>query len=217
MQVFEDEHERTPVGQRLEEAPPGREALALRRSRVLAGALQPDEAPEPSRHPLGLARIVGHLLDGRAQLALDIRLRVGLEDSRLRLHDLRQRPEADAFAVRKRAALAPGREVRLGLDRLEELVDEPRLADPRDADEGDELELTLRAGAFERVAERVELALAPEERRAGLRQVDAEARARLERLPDRDRLRLALGLDRLGLAVVDRSWPGTSSRRRGCR
>ena len=107
VQVFEDEDERMPVGQRLEEPPPGREALALRRSRLLAGALQPDEAPEPSRHPLGLARIVGHLLDGRAQLALDIRLRVGLEDSRFGLDDLRQRPEADAFAVGQRAALAP--------------------------------------------------------------------------------------------------------------
>ncbi len=61
----------------------------------------------------------------------------------------------------------------------------------------------MRAGALERSSERVELALAPEERRTSLPEVDPEARPRLECFPDRDRRRLALGLDRLRLAVVD--------------
>ena len=62
----------------------------------------------------------------------------------------------------------------------------------------------MRARAFERVAQRVELALPAYERGVGLREVDAVPRARLDRFPHPDRLRLALRLDRLGLAVVDR-------------
>ena len=62
----------------------------------------------------------------------------------------------------------------------------------------------LRARPLQGITECVQLARTADERRLGLRQVDAVARARLERLPHRDRLRLALCLDRLGLAVVDR-------------
>ena len=95
------------------------------------------------------------------------------------------------------------REARLGLDRAEELVDEPRLADARHPDEGDELQCALRPRPLERIAERVELPLPADERRPGLREVDAVTRARLERLPHRHRRRLPLRLDRLRLAVVD--------------
>ena len=50
---------------------------------------------------------------------------------------------------------------------------------------------------------KVELAPAPNERRTGLDDVDAEARPCLARLPDRDRLGLSLRLNGLGLGVVD--------------
>ena len=70
----------------------------------------------------------------------------GLEDSGLRLDHLAERPEGHAFAVRKRAAVAPEHEAELArLDRLEELEDEPALADPRDADEREELRTSPRA------------------------------------------------------------------------
>ena len=72
---------------------------------------------------------------------------VGLEDAGLRLHHLAERPERDALAVRKRAALAPGDELGVLVDRPEELVDEPALADPGDADERHELWRALRAHA----------------------------------------------------------------------
>ena len=57
----------------------------------------------------------------------------------------------------------------------------------------------------ERRDEQLELAAAADERRdRPLRDVDAEARARLQRLPGADRLALPLADDRLGVAVVDR-------------
>ena len=58
---------------------------------------------------------------------------------------------------------------------------------------------------MERVAQDAELALAADERpTARPRDIDAEARPRFQRFPDRDRLRLALGLDRLAGLVQDR-------------
>ena len=73
--------------------------------------------------------------------------------------------------------------------------------------------------AFERVDERGELAFAADERRpAVLAHVDAEARARLHRFPDGDRLALALRDDGLGVAVVDHlSSRAASAPRRGPR
>ncbi len=50
--------------------------------------------------------------------------------------------------------VAPVRELGPLLDRLEQLVDEPALADPRHADEGDELRLAAAAGALERSVRR---------------------------------------------------------------
>ena len=100
MKVLEDEHERPLVRQRLEVASPGREALALRR-RVVVPAGKPDEASQPCRHPVGLARVGGHFLHRSRQLARDLLVGVGLENPGLRLDDLGERPEADALAVRK--------------------------------------------------------------------------------------------------------------------
>ncbi len=142
--------------------------------------------------------------DGRTELPVGVLLVVGLEDAGVRLDHLSERPEADAFAVGQRAALTPEDELRVALDRLEELVDEPALADSRLADEGDELDRARATRPLERVEQRVELSAAADERRSHARRdVDADAAARLERLPGLDRLGLALGLNRLGGPVVD--------------
>ena len=90
------------------------------------------------------------------------------------------------------------------VDDARELVDEPALADSGHADERDELWRSLVPGALERAADDVELALAADELRSRLvRDVDAETGAGALRLPDRDRLGLALRLDRARLLVVD--------------
>ena len=64
----------------------------------------------------------------------------------------------------------------IGLDPMpEELVHEPALADPRDADERDALRLLLGAGPGERVEKHVKLPPPPDERRARLERLDAHA------------------------------------------
>ena len=70
-------------------------------------------------------------------------LGVALEDAGLRLDDLGERPERDAVSVGEAAALAPGDELRVGVDDARELVHEPALAHPRDGDERDELRRSL--------------------------------------------------------------------------
>ena len=133
---------------------------------------------------------------------------VGLEDACLRLDHLGERPEADALAVGKRAALAPEDELGVLLaafDRGHQLTDEAALPDAGDADERDELGRFLKSRARERALQQLELAFAADELGGALlSEVDAETGARLYDLPDGDRLLLSLRLDRRGLAVVDR-------------
>src|SRR5207302_7087803 len=105
----------------------------------------------------------------------------------------------------ERAAVPPPDQLLVGFDRAEELVDEPALADARLADEGDELERAVVAHARERVDEHVDLARAADKSRPRHTHVDFEPRARLHGFPHRDTLGLALRLDRLRLAVLDRA------------
>ena len=79
----------------------------------------------------------------RELLARHVRA-LGLEDPRVRLHDLPDRPERDASAVRQRASLTPDNEVGILVDDAIELVNEAALAHARHADERDELWLAFR-------------------------------------------------------------------------
>ena len=150
--------------------------------------------------------LVGHdRRDGGRELRFDLLKAVGLEHACLSLDHLGERPEAHAFAVRQRAPLAPQDQLGVDLDGREELADEPALADAGDADERDELRRPFAPNPLERVAERLELTSAADERRCiRLFDVHAESRPCLHRLPDVHRLRLALRVDRVGLAVLDR-------------
>src|SRR5207253_933316 len=126
---------------------------------------------------------------------------VALEDSRLRLNDLGQRPEAAALAVRRAAPLEPAEELRLLLERSEELEGEPALADSRYADERDELRLPLLAHAGDRGDEGRQVAVSANER-PELAKVHAQAHR--EHLPGRLGLGRDLQLDGRRLSVVDR-------------
>src|SRR5262249_20279551 len=121
---------------RLEQPPPGRERLlafgALR-------AFQADERPSLTREPFAFLLAFDEGSDHRDELLLRRRRVVRLEDPGVRLHDLAERPEAHALAVRERPALAPVDQVGIGLSDLEQLGDEPALADAGDADERHEL------------------------------------------------------------------------------
>ena len=74
----------------------------------------------------------------------------------------------------------------VGLDHLEQLVDEAGLADSGNADQRDELRLAFGDDASERADEELAFALAADERCAALlRDVHAEPGAGGDRLPDR--------------------------------
>jgi hypothetical protein len=204
VQVLEDEDERALLGQALEEATPGSEGLGpalTSRGRLLA---EPDERLEMGYEPFEL-RGVGDVPHRAAQLLLGDVARIGLEDSGLGFDDLGESPERHALAVRERASLPPEDEIGIGLDGVQELVDEAALADAGHPDEREELGRAILARPRERSPEEVELLRSADESRAGLpRDVDAEAGPCLDRFPDRQRLGLALDQHGLSLAVDDR-------------
>ncbi len=205
LEVLEHEHERAPLGERLEEPAPGGERLAAVIGGQLLVAREPHERLEVSGDPLRVGRLGN---DGPNRvcelLGRDLR-RIGLEDAGLGLRHLAQRPVGDPLPVGQRATLAPEDQVGIALDGLEELPDQPGLADPRYAHERQELGLALRPHAGQRVDQQVELLLPPDEWCLDvLGDVDAVSRAGLDRFEDRDRLGLSLGLDRLGLPELDR-------------
>ena len=119
VQVLEDEHGRALLGERLEEAAPGGEGLVApsppsRRSL----RAEPDERAQVAVRPsaLVLAPAISSRRRVRSSFAAASSVGVGLEDARLRLHHLAERPEADAVAVRQAAALAPRDQLRLAVD-----------------------------------------------------------------------------------------------------
>src|SRR6266568_541414 len=113
---------------RLEEPTPCGERFVTRTARQLRRCL-PDQRPQMRLHPFGV------FLDERVDRARKLRTSlldvVRLEDAGLRLHHFCERPETDALAVGKRAALAPKDELRVLLpafDRRHQLADEAALA-----------------------------------------------------------------------------------------
>ena len=68
-----------------------------------------DERPQVALDPVGLPRLGNSAPTAWPSLAAGFAVVVGLEDARLRLDHLAERPEGDALAVGQRAALAPGR------------------------------------------------------------------------------------------------------------
>ena len=98
----------------------------------------------------GSAEDVG---DGSVELLAHGHLAVLLEDPCLRLDDLGERPEGDAVAVRKTAALAP-RDSSGSASAIRDSSWSRRLLPmPRHTDERHELRRTLVAGAVEGISE----------------------------------------------------------------
>src|SRR5262249_20235714 len=203
--VSEREHGRALLRNRLEDPSPRREGLGLLLASDSLVAAHPEQRTEVARDPAGVVGIGDHAFDARSELPFRLLHRVALEYPDVRLGHLAESPVADALAVGEAAALPPVDEVGILVGDAEELGDEPALADPGYADEGDELRRPLGAGSRERVPKQVELVTAPDERHRGrLLDVEPEAGTRGDGLPDADRLALALGDDRFRLAVFDR-------------
>src|SRR5262249_11538760 len=186
LDVLEHQHERALLGEPLPEAAPGGKRFLLR---ARHGRALPDQRAEMGEQPLPVV----DLLDGALELRAGFLVAVRLQDPRLRLAPLAERPVAHALPVWQRASLPPVRQHAAVLDRLEELADEAALADPRDADEGQELRGALLAHACESADDLLDLALAADERRPRLRrEIDPEARMRLHGLPHPNRRLLPL-------------------------
>src|SRR5205809_1054365 len=99
--------------------------------------------------------------------------------------------------------MPPVDEVGLRFDVREQLRHETALADSRHSDDGYERRRLLLPSALERVYELVDLPPAADERRLRGDSLGADARPRLDRLPDSNRLLLSLRRDRVGSEVVD--------------
>src|SRR5205823_14760077 len=138
-------HQRPLVGEVLEEAPPGGESLLSPVATALRLGREPDERPQVRLDPRVVDRVV--------ELARRLLLGLALEDPRVRLHHLAERPEGDAVAVRQAAPVAPRRERFLLLQAAVQLEDEPALADTRHADQRHELRRALLACEVERAYE----------------------------------------------------------------
>jgi hypothetical protein len=205
VQILEDENERAVLGERLEQPAPSRERFAAAIAAAVERRPEADQRPEVALDPFVFAGIGEDFFHHRVQLGFCGGFVVRLEDAGLRLRDLAERPVAQALAVRERPALAPPDQLRISVHDLEQLGNEPALADPRDADQGYELRRQLAAASSEGIHEQAELALPADELRAEvLLHVETETGLRGNSLPDLDRLGLALRLDGIGRAVLDR-------------
>ncbi len=205
LDVLEHKDERAALGQRLEEATPGGKRLAALVVAQLLVRAETDERLQPPDDPVRVHGIVERSANTQTELFRGHLRRVGFQDPGVRLDHLAQGPVRHSLAVRKRASLAPEDQVGNAFAGEEELVDQPRLADPGHADEGHQLRLLVGPHAGKGVYQEVELLLAAEQRRLQLLDdVDPESRPRLIRLPDPDRLGLSLRLDQAFVAEGDR-------------
>src|SRR5712691_614266 len=103
VQVLEHEDSWSALSDRLEEATPrGHGGFGTSAACAVAG--YPDERAQLTGEPARLARLRNETCNGSVQLLLGVIRSVGLEDSRLRLDDLAERPECHTLAVGKAAA-----------------------------------------------------------------------------------------------------------------
>ena len=194
--------------ERLEEPTPGCESLAALVARPRRIGLDAGERLKLALDPTGLVGLGDEPADRLPELLDGVLGRVRLEDSRLRLDHLRERPEGHAVAVRERAAVPPEHEAELtGFDRLEELEHEPALADARNSDKGEELRLELTRHSREHLPQQRQLAFASDERRSS-GSFDADPSPSSQGFTGRHRARLPLRRDRLDPPVVDRALCG---------
>ena len=159
----------------------------------LAAPREAYKRPETVLQPL---RVIG-TGDGDAELRGGFGRRVRLEDPRVGLDDLAERPESDAVAVGEAAALPPVHQLGAVVHPGTELREQASLADARLAGDRDELDLRLAEHALERVLQQAQLTVAADERGrwCGLG-VDAEPAGSRNGLPGGDRITLPLELER---------------------
>ena len=154
--------------------------------------LEPEQRQERRLDPGPLGLVGDVLLEHRGDRGPRRRLVVGLLEVGPAADHLAERPERDAVAVGRAAAVVPPDRLDQPVDVLEELPGQARLADPGRADDADQPRPALAGRRVEQVLELAELLVAADERR-------------LERLGPADPA--ALGDDPDGAPGGDRALP----------
>src|SRR5437867_1181877 len=155
----------------------------------------------------GLGYGLLELRQGRGRLLL-------LGDARPHPDHVGQGPVGHSLAVGKAAAPVVVRDLGQAVEVLEDLPGKPRLADPGDPDNRDQVRSALVPAAVEEVLDEPQFAVAPDERRLEALRLQRAAGARDDpkRAPERDEPVLALQLAGPG-ALVDDGWFGRTARR----
>ena len=130
-----------------EQAPPREQVLPVGR-----GALgQPEQVLEARFDEGTLGRVGDELVEHPSELREGRLGRVVLGDPCPHANHLRKRPVGDPVAVREAAAAVPPRLLREPVDVLLELPGEPRLADPGDPDDREEVGMPFFRGRMEHI------------------------------------------------------------------
>ena len=147
--VLEDERERARLRKRFEPSPPGGERFgaAVAVECILGG--EPEQRTEVRRDPMRLVGVGERRPDGPYEAFRDL-VRRSLERADLRPRHLGERVEARPFAVGQRVAVQTQQWIGRAVGAGEELDDQAALADPRIADDREQLRRALAAHAFER-------------------------------------------------------------------
>ena len=171
------------------------------------GGLDPERPAERGREPLRrlLGLTAGHeALDPAVELSPGRGGVVGVDDLERPADDLGQRPVGEPGAVGGAAAQAHRRRVLAVADPDRELAQQPRLADARLADHGDQVRPLLADHLLEQAQQPVGLDRAPDQRGGGGRGArGAAGDHRAHGLPGRHAFGLALELQGLELDVLD--------------
>ena len=170
VEVLEDEDDRAVVGDALEERPPRREQLLASAGGRIADA---EQGEERRLDPAGSSSSGTKRSTVARDLRAGGRLVVGLEQAGPRADHLAERPERDALAVGRRAALVPVDGLDDAVDVLQELPGEAALADAGRPGDRHEPRAALAGGRVEQVLEQPQLVVAADERR-----LEAVARVR---------------------------------------
>ena len=140
VKVLERHHHRAPLGESMEEHPPGGEQLGA----VAGGSVLHAEQPlQAGLHPGAVVGIRHVLGEHRPQPGARPVLVVPFGDAGALAHHLPQRPEREAVAVCGRPTVMPVGGLGEAVEVVPELVDEATLSDPALADDRDQPDAPL--------------------------------------------------------------------------
>ena len=202
LHVLEDEHRRVDVGQPLDEQPPRREEVIA----LIAAFVEREQVRETWLDESPLIRVGKVFLDDGGELGERGQRFLVLCDSRTHPDHVGQRPVGDALAVREASPAVPVRDLSDPVEVLVELPRQPRLADPGDARDRDQVRLALVRADMEEILDLTQLPVAADERCFETGRLERSARSRHDpqRLVERDETDLALQLVTAGVGVRDR-------------